>query len=240
MTKTQQQMNLDTSNACGQPDPKEKRWGVRTRVMGSLNLNALGWLPRNPIKRIGDLGTLLRFDMRGYFGKRRKAVPVNIPELVDKWIEAIVGMCLAHDKDTYDAHDAKADELLTPIMAAPVAQVREFYFAMVEKMKTDKRVPFLVKISFEAWGEVIVKNAPDEGVKRLKRKLAADIADLAEMQLCDQWPEAIKRALMWRDPEVLEEVKSRLEAGEKPKIRGRQSCLFLEMGRGKRKVSAML
>lgn len=225
---------------CGHPDPKEKRCGARTRVMNSLNLNALAMLPKNPIKRISDLGSILRLDMSGYFGRRRKAVPVEIPKLVDQWIEAIVGMCLAHDKDGFDAHDAKADELLTPILSAPISQVREFYFSMVEKMKADKRVPFLVKISFEAWGEAVVKNAPDEGVKRLKRKLAQDIADLAEVALRDQWPEAIKRALMWRDPEVLEQVKERLEAGEKPKIRGRQSCLFMEIGRGKKKVSAML
>lgn len=226
--------------SCGQSVEKEIRRGVRTRVMGSLNLNCLAFIPRSPVKKISDLGTLLRFDMTGYFGKRRKAVPVEIPALVDKWVNAIVGMCLAHSKDDYDLHDAKADELLTPIMSAPVAQVREFYFSMVEKMKADKRVPFLVQVAFDAWGQAVIKNAPDEGVKRLKRKLAADIADLAEMQLRDQWPEAIKRALMWRDPEVLEEVKDRLEAGEKPKIRGRQSCLFLEMGRGTKKVSAML
>ena len=225
--------------ACGHPEKPEKR-GARTRVMNSLNLNAMGMLPRNPLKRASDLGTILRLQIGGYFGRNRKAKPVEIPKLVDQWIEAIVGMCLAHDKDGYDAHDAKADELLTPIMSAPIAQVREFYFAMVAKMKADARVPFLVQVAFEAWGEAVVKNSPDEGVKRLKRKLAADIADLAEMQLRDQWPEAIKRALMWRDPEVLEEVKERLEAGEKPKIRGRQSCLFMELGRGKKKVSAML
>jgi ferredoxin len=56
--------------------------------------------------------------MAGYFGRKRKVVPVEIPKLVDKWIEAIVGMCLAHDKDGFDAHDAKAERVEQVIQTA--------------------------------------------------------------------------------------------------------------------------
>lgn len=221
---------------------KQVRTGVRTRVMQSLNLNALGMLPKNPVKRISDLGTILRITMSGFFG-RRSRIPMDVQDLVSKWIEAIAGMCLAHSKDDYDKHDSKADELLTPLMAAPIKQIREFYYELHTKMQTDTRVPFLVWISFEAWGEAVVKNAPDEGIKRLKRKLAADIAELVEGPVSEQMPEAIKRALMWRDEETLKEVKAALEDGAKPKIVGRQSCLFLECkkpGRKQKKVSVMI
>jgi len=87
----------------------------------------------------------------------------------------------------------------------------------------------------------MVKNAPDEGVKRLKNKLAGEIAELVEEDIKDQIPQAIKRALRWRDPATLEAIKDKIESGTaKPKLRGRESCLFLEAGRGKSKVSVML
>jgi hypothetical protein len=126
-------------------------------------------------------------------------------------------------------------------LSAPVAQVRKFYGRLLEKMQGDSRVPFLVHIGFEAWGEAFVKNAPDEGVKRLKNKLAGEIAELVEGPVAEQIPEAIKRALKWRDPETLQEVKEALQGGAKPKLVGRQSCLFLEMRTKKGKsVSVMV
>ena len=57
----------------------------------------------------------------------------------------------------------------------------------------------LDQMGFEAWGEVMVKDAPDEGIKRLKTKLASDIADLVEEDVRDQIPKAIARALRVRN-----------------------------------------
>lgn len=170
---------------------------------------------------------------------RPKAVKVD--ELVEQWVTAIVGMCTAHDKDTYDSHDAQADELLGPILAAPIKQVREFYTKLQQRLRDDPKVPMIVWMGFEAWGECVVKTASDDtGIVRLKNKLAAEIAELVEGDVVDQIPKAIARALRWRDPETLQEVKETLEKGAKPKLVGRQSCLFLEVGRGKKKKQVML
>jgi len=225
------------------------KMGVRTAVIASVEAgqfvwSLVGWRKgasrlASPVHRAKELGALLRYAMAGHGSTKRRTL-VKVEELVESWIEAVVGMCLAHTKDDYDAHDAKADELLGPLLAAPIRQVREFYHRLLERMKTDKRVPMLVWMGFEAWGEIMVKNAPDEGIKRLKNKLAGEIADLVEEPLRDQIPGAVARALRWRDPETLEAVKKALVAGVKPKLRGRQSCLFMEMGRGKRQVSVML
>lgn len=220
-----------------------KKMGVRTAMMcaldicrSSLELMGQKW---TPLARIKTLGFICRYAMQ-HGMSRRKRTTMKVDELVEAWITAIVGMCHAHDKDTFDAHDAKADELLGPLLAAPVKQVREFYHALAAKMKADTRVPMLVWMGFEAWGETMIKDAPDEKVKRLKNKLAQEIADLVEEPIRDQIPEAIKRALRWRDPETLEKVKEVLESGVKPKLRGRESCLFLEAGRGDNKISVML
>lgn len=215
--------------------------GVRTAVMAALDSGKFAFRIKkgSPVQRLEFLGRILRYGML-YGMTHRRITPVKVDELVAQWVEAIVGMCLAHDKDAYDAHDARADELLGPLLTAPVKDVRTFYGKLLGAMKADKRVPMLVWMGYEAWGTVMVKDAPDEGVKRLKNKLAAEIAELVEEPIRDQIPEAVKRALRWRDPEQLQKVKETLEAGAKPKLRGRESCLFLEAGRGKNKVSVML
>jgi hypothetical protein len=225
-------------------EPAKPKMGVRTAVMASLEAGKFLWdwkrdKRQSPVVRLRNLGYILRYGI-SFRMTGKRTVPLKVNELVDQWIEAIVGMCLAHDKDEYDAHDAKADELLGPLLAASVKDVREFYAKLAEKMRADKRVPLLCWMGFEAWGECMVKNAPDEGIRRLKNKLAGEIAELVEGPIKDQIPEAIKRALRWRDPETLQAVKATLESGVKPKLRGRESCLFLEAGRGKNKVSVML
>lgn len=228
-------------------EPAPKKMGARSAVLASLDagkwafLDSDGVRKRSPIGRVTTLGWLLRYASKhGMCGSKKVKRIMDIDQLVKDWIEAIVGMCLAHDKDTYDAHDARADKLLGPILTAPIAQVREFYTKLLDAMNKEERVPWLVKMGFEAWGDVMVKDAPDEGVKRLKNKLAKEIAELVEEPIRDQIPKAVQRALRWRDPETLEKVKEQLKAGAKPTIRGRESCLFLEMGRGKKKVSVML
>jgi hypothetical protein len=216
--------------------------GVRSSVIASLDAARIfvdALTTNSPTKRARNFGIILRYCMQGGWStKRRRAVKVD--ELVEQWIEAVVGMSTAHDKDSYDSHDAKADELLGPLLAAPIKQVREFYHKLAERMKADERVPLIVWMGFEAWGEVMVKDAPDEGVKRLKNKLAQEIAELVEADVRDQIPNAIARALRWRDPETLKRVKEKIESGVKPKLRGRESCLFLECGSGPKKVSVML
>lgn len=195
--------------------------------------------PRSPLKRVKEMGHLLRYGLAcGRMSGRVKKM--NVSEMVDKWIMAISGMCTAHSKDDFDAHDAKADELMTPILSAPIKQVREFYALLGTKLRETPTVPMLVWMGFDAWGEIFVKDVDDEGIKRLKNKLAREIADIVEMDVREQIPQAIARALRWRDPETLKEVKSVLESGAKPKLVGRQSCLFLEVGRGKNKKSVML
>jgi hypothetical protein len=223
----------------GYGKPLLHRIGVRSSVMTSLQLNCMALGRHTPIDRIRNLGFWLRYGLK-YGMTRKKKVPVDVEALTDQWITAIVGMCQCHDKDEYDAHDAKSDKLLGPLLSASSKDVRAFYFRMLEKMKTDKRIPFVVWIAFEAWGKVSVEDAPDEGVKRMKRKLAAEIAEMVDEPIRDQIPNAIKRALMWRDESTLKAVKETLESGKKPKLRGRESCLFLEAGRGAKKISVML
>lgn len=194
---------------------------------------------RGPIGRAKTMGLCLWYSIqRGRVSWKVK--PVDVDFLVDQWCEAVVGMCQAHTKDEFDMHDYRADELLGPIMHAPIKQVREFYQKLTHKLETTPGVPFVVHQAFTRWGTLSIANAKDDGVKRLKTALAKEIADLVEMDVRDQIPEAIARALRWRDPKTLAEIKTVLKSGAKPKLVGRQSCLFLRIGRGKKAREVML
>lgn len=220
--------------------------GLRGNVMGAWDLPKLMYeltaiKGKGPLGRIRTLGIVLRYGLLCGRMTGKRVTKVDVDSMVERWTNAVVGMSLAHTKDEFDAEDAKSDELMTPLLTAPIKQIREFYQKLRDSLKANPKVPMLVWMGFEAWGEIeIDKSVDDVGIKRLKTKLAGEIADIVELPIRDQIPEAIKRALRWRDPQTLEAVKETLLKGAKPKLVGRQSCLFLEGGRGSKKFSVML
>jgi type III secretion system FlhB-like substrate exporter len=212
---------------------------IRTAILASWELGFFMHRLKGPEKKAKELGTLCRYAI-SLKRSSRKAIPMNVDDVAKKWVAAIVQMCTSHDKDDYDAADNQSDELMGPILTAPIKQIREFYDKVRTMLKEDKRIPFVVWIGFEAWGEAIIKDAPDEDIKKLKNKLAKEISDLVEMDIKEQLPEAIKRALRWRDPEQLEQIKEELEKGKKPRLQGKESCLFLVIGKGKKAKKIMI
>lgn len=167
-------------------------------------------------------------------------------KMLDLWEPVVVGLALAHDKDEQDGFEAQINQLLTPLLSAPVKQLREFYSRLTERLKSNPQVPFIIWRAFEVWGDGMIAKAPDEGVVKLKTELAREIAEMVEEDVKPDLREAIVRALMWRDPDRLEEVKQAVEegkkSGRKARMVGRESCLFLEVprGRGKKRATVML
>lgn len=228
-----------------------KPTGIRTHLLNAYNKGAavyyLAWMQREerseqPEMKVRDLAALLgygAFHSPNPRGKRRKEL-VDIDGMVKLWTDVVVGLALAHDRDDRDTFESRIDSLLTPILTAPVKQLREFYTKLVAALKEDKRVPWIIWEMFEYYGEETISKAPDEGIKHLKTKLAQSIVDMSEAEIKPQIGDAIVNALRWRDPEQLQEIKKKLEAGEKPKLRGKESCLFFEVGEGDKAVSVML
>jgi hypothetical protein len=162
---------------------------------------------------------------------RKRRVEMDIPALVASWIPIIRGLSTAHSKDEIDRCEFEAETHLQPLLAAPVKQLREFYAQLCAALRNDPTIPMFVWTAFDAWHEVIVKRAPDEDVRELKTKLAAEVADLVEGDVLPDIKTALVAALQWRSPEVLAEVKQAVSAGAKPRVRGRESCLFLVVPR---------
>lgn len=174
-------------------------------------------------------------------GRGKVKPKMNVEKMVAKWLPEMLKLATAHDKDDQDEAEAALDDLLSPLLSAPVAQLREFYTKLVEGMKADRRFPMVIWRVFESWGEHVVAKAPDEAVIQLKEKLARDVIELCERDAKEQLPEAMVRALMWRAPERLEEVKSALKAGGRARMTGRESCLYLEIiPKGKRRPIAQV
>jgi hypothetical protein len=171
---------------------------------------------------------------------RRKRTSMDVDKLIGVWLPIVKGIATSHDKKDLDAAEFAMDEALTPILAAPVKQIREFYTKLCAALKDDPAVPFFVWATFSAWGEVILKGAPDGEVVRLKKDIAGRIADLVEEDVRPDIQSAIVGALQWRSQGELEKVEAAVKAGAKPRLRGRESCLFLVVGDGPDAPTVML
>ena len=158
---------------------------------------------------------------------------MDVDELVKRWHETIVGLAMAHDKDGVDRYESAVEECLSPILTAPVKQLREFGPKLLKSLKADTSVPYLIWRAYEVWIDQMDK-ATDEDIVTLKKDLAADIVKMVEEDAKAQLPDAMVRALMWRSPDTLEKVKEVVTeekaAGRSVRIKGRESCLFLEAG----------
>lgn len=157
----------------------------------------------------------------------RKRTPMDVSKMVAAWVPIIKGLSIAHTKDQADRCEFEAETHLAPLLTAPVAQIRAFYVELVAALRGDPAVPFFVWSAFEAWHEVILKKAPDEGIIELKTKLAGEVAELVEKDIQPDLKTALIGALQWRSPEDLGEIKAAVQAGGKPRLKGRESCLFL-------------
>jgi len=217
-----------------QPSPAADTFetnGVRSEIMASYAI----WGFWESIIR-GRLPVLiLQYGHLHPSTKRR--IPVDVDETVARWVNAIAAFCMAHDKDALDQTEAAVEELLMPMLKAPVAQLREFYAKLVTALQEDKRIPFFAWRAFETWHLLVVKTAPDEEAKELKKDLASAIANLVEPDVNGDWHTAITDALMWRSEERLERMHAALTAAAaqpaetrpRARIRGRESCLFLQL-----------
>lgn len=161
---------------------------------------------------------------------RKKRSPMDIPAMVAGWHRVVLAMSTGHTKDDVDHAEFAMEELMAPLLTAPVKQLRAFWVQLEATLKADPQVPFVVWRMFEAYGEVVVKDATDQAIIELKTTLAREIAELVEQDARPDISTAIEGALRWRSPEALLSMKEELKNGTKPRIVGRESCLFLQCG----------
>lgn len=179
-----------------------------------------------------------------------KIMVKNPKELLDTWEKLIVGLATSHSKDERDQHEHDIDDALSPILSAPVRQIRDMFGALVDRLKANPVVPFYTWRSIEMWYEKVVLPAKAERIITLKTKLATEISRMVEEDVKADIGEAIIGALMWRDPKELKEMKDILvedsktdkpaQVKVKREISGRQSCIFLNVKGSKGEKMIML
>jgi hypothetical protein len=226
-------------------EEKLKATGLRTWLLATYEIGRLHFAEGNTpphhrlslsaVKWARELGCWIWIGSEECFRSgRKKKVPIDVDEFVGKWHELIVGLAMAHDKDEADRFEAAVEECLNPILKCPVKQLRVFAGKLRDSLKADKRVPYLVWSALETWVDKVVLLAPDQGIIELKTQLAREIVEMVEDDARRDLPAAMVRALQWRSPEKLEEVKqvvaAEKEAGRPVRLKGRESCLFLEAG----------
>lgn len=162
---------------------------------------------------------------------RRKRLAMDVDGMVKTWVPLIKKLALAHDIDEKDAASAALDDHLLPVIAAPVTQIREFYRKLTARLKEDREVPLFLYRLFEFWGENVLDKIESDKILTLKKEIAGRIAERSIQEIPrEDWINSMIGALQWRDAEKLETIEKNLAAGEKPRVKGRESCLFLEVG----------
>lgn len=206
------------------PKPKS----LRDEVVGGLY--PLITMGRNfQVKRLtSHIDPLLRYGTTGTTWSRKPRIPMDVKKAIADWTAVVVVLATAHNKDEVDKAEFRMDELLTPLLSAPIAELREFYSGLTEALRVDARVPFFLWSTFNGWGKIIIDKCESKPeLKRLRKKLANEIAEMVDEDVRPDIVTAISGALQWRDPESLTAIKADLEAGAKPRLKGRESCLFL-------------
>lgn len=162
---------------------------------------------------------------------RRKRKPMDVAQMIETWLPLIKKLAMAHDVDEKDLASSQLDDLLLPVIGAPVAQIREFYRGLTDGLKTDPEVPWAVWKMFDFWGENVLDKIHKEETVGLKTELAKRIAERSmEAVPREDWVMSMVGALQWRSPEKLKQVEKALDAGHQPRVRGKESCLFLQVG----------
>ena len=147
-----------------------------------------------------------------------------------QWKEVMVKLAMSHTKEGIDQADYKMDDLFNGLIAMPVKQVREFYDLLLSELKSDKNVPYFIWKTVETWKETAVGVSQETEAKMLQAEMAGELANMLEPALQPQLKQALADSLKWKSSEVLEKIRGAVSTGNRPSLRGRESCLFLEVG----------
>lgn len=205
--------------------PPESHRSLRICLLDGLDWPRL-MLAFTVSRQLESVAVLLQYGSQHPARSRR--TPVDIPALVAEWCDCIAGLATSHLPSEHTRSDFRTDDLLMPLLACPVKQLREFAGALASALEKDERIPYLVWRPFAEYLRNALANKAVDEVIELKSALAREIAEAVEKDVQPQLVDAITGALRWRAPETLQKVKTAVKAGASAKLTGKQSCLFLE------------
>lgn len=206
-------------------------WSARDMALAAIDLVRVIGIELVAQKKLYDFAGILAYGAEHGMVSRRRARRVqNMDALLETWVETIAGLATAHSHEAYTRADHAMDECLTPLLDAQIGDVRVFIGALTELLRADPRIPYIWWSPWASIVEPVVRNGPDGQVAVLRDDLARMVAQKAGKRIAaEDWEQAMAGALRWRSAEQLEKVGAALDQGGQPTIRGRQSCLFIEV-----------
>jgi hypothetical protein len=119
-------------------------WSARDALLSATDLCIrLGWGSLG-LRNVYDLANLMDYEewrvgwnKRGNGAGRRTRMDVEA--MVGAWHEAIVALSTAHDPEAHNRAEHASDDLLGPILMAPIAQMREFTQRLAKALENDPR-----------------------------------------------------------------------------------------------------
>lgn len=236
---------LGESTPEGLPAPTAKEQDIADRLAGLM----LDWSARDVALSTCDLVVLTAWRHAGwevavssvawtlwyaewliskhsYFKGRKPMDDINA--LVTLWHTTLIAMSTAHTHEAFTGAEHSTDDLLRPLLKAPIAQIREFAAKLAAALEGDPAVPFLVWSSYKNVVMPLILKRPEGKPAELKEALAKEVAELvAESIPREDWVASIAGALQWRATDQLVKTREAVKAGAAPRVKGRQSCLFL-------------
>jgi hypothetical protein len=163
------------------------------------------------------------------WGRTRRITVEDIEQFAELWKNTLLRLNLSHTREAIDEADYKIDELFQQFFLMPLKQVREFHTALLQILKDDEKVPFYLWKTVESWGLQPMSEAQEVEGWLLQTQMAKSLAEVLEPKLSPQLKEALINSLKWRGAETLETIKQAISKGHEPKLKGKESCLFLEI-----------
>lgn len=207
-------------------------WTANEVALGIFDFTiTLAWREVGWHRELSDFAWLLRYvddDPVEHKKPKKRRKHVDVPALVHLYHDALLTMSTAHTHEEHTRVERMTDDLMTPLLKAPVDQLREFAATLAAELKADERVPFMVWSTFERVCAPLIAARPQGKDMKLRDELAKETAELVEPTIPRaDLVESIAGALKWRAPAQIKAVRDAVKSGGQVRVEGRQSCLFL-------------
>ena len=179
-------------------------------------------------KKVESLALCLNYETCHPSRKGRRQME-DLNGFARKWKDVLMKLTLSHTREGMDWADYSMEDLFSELLVLPVKQVREFYDLLLAELKGDQGVPFFIWKTVEHWKEQAVGVSQDVEAKMLQAELAGELAEMLEPALKPQLKQALADSLKWKSGETLGKIQAAVGAGHKLGLKGRESCLFLDV-----------
>ncbi len=148
-----------------------------------------------------------------------------IKEYIDKYYDVLRGMLASPEPGMWDQYEYQSQQMISILSAK---KIEVFKACLQEKMDSDPTCPYFLKKMF-----VNTIGGPQRLPTNNDEEIAEEIMDMVCPGLQNERPEvfrALVDSLKWRGQEDLQRTLSNVKktAPEKRKLRGRESCVFIE------------